>query len=393
MDWMSGLLNNNSKPNEAEKAPEQQPAQDSDWGAKFTNFFSGPANTATPNAIPQGEQQPQVQQPANNNNNQASSPSLSDQFSNWTSNLFTPSAQPAKPVEDFSYVKHLGVIPETCEPAKVTQYVRQPLQNQVFPDEWEAFCRLKETEEAKQFSDEFLMACLFTKKLDVSRVQAMLQKNLTWRKENGFMEIPAWSALNKELFLSGFAMKIPGARTRRGEGIVYITMRHLIPKNHAPFIEHAIKWVVWHGMRASLWENCDYFRNGVVVVADLSDMGWDNLDLENATKMGSSFIDNFPMRLSKIILVRPPWLISTVLEAFRLFMKKKLMDRIVNIEENEKLFEYIDAANLHVSLGGALEYNIPQWFDFIEAQYKEDEAANNASSQQQQVTESTGEAK
>jgi hypothetical protein len=384
MDWMSGLQNNTPKTEEASK-PAEQPG-DSDWGAKFTNFFSGPSSnppTTATTTIPQStEKPPQEQQAASNNNSssnvQSASPSLSDQFSNWTTNLFTPSQpSPKPPVADFSYVKHLGVIPETCLPAVVTQYVRQSMPNQVFPDEWEAFGRLKETEEAKHFCEEFLLACLFTKKLDVPRVQLMLQKNLAWRKENGFVEVPSWASLNKELFLSGFAMKIPGARTRRGEGVVYITMRHLIPKNHAPFIEHAIRWVVWHGMRASLWENCDYFRNGIVVVADLSDMGWDNLDLENATKMGSSFIDNFPMRLAKIILLRPPWLISTVLEAFRLFMKKKLMDRIINIEENEKLFEHIDAANLHVSFGGTLEYNIPQWFEFIESQYKEDEAAGH----------------
>jgi len=117
----------------------------------------------------------------------------------------------------------------------------------------------------------------------------------------------------------------------------------------------------------------DYFRNGVVVVADLTDMGWDNLDLENATKMGSSFIDNFPMRLSKIILIRPPWLISTVLDAFRLFMKKKLMDRIVAFEDEHQLLELVEAHNLHTSYGGALEYTIPDYFKFIEEQLKEDE--------------------
>lgn len=275
-------------------------------------------------------------------------------------------------------MKNFGKIPETCAKAEPKVYTRQDLRNQVFDEEWEAFEQLRKTDVAQHFSPEFLMACLFSKKLDVPRVETLLKKNLQWRSENSYLEIPKWDSLNKELFLSNFAMKIPGTRTKNGEGIVYITMKNLIPKNHPPFIEHAIRWVVWHGMEASLWENMDYFRNGVVVIADLTDMGWDNLDLENATKMGSSFIDNFPMRLSKIILIRPPWIISTILDAFSLFMKKKLMERIMHIEDPNVILEYVEPEQLHTSFGGTLEYSIPDWFQFIEEQHvKNQEIANN----------------
>jgi hypothetical protein len=384
MDWMSGILGVKDASTEnkvVEPTTQQQPEgpsvgdQFSAWGSSvstsFTGLFSSQPSTQT---TTETKEEVPVDQ----------GPSFSESFNTWTSNvsnsvqgIFTPSATPTKE-EDFSYVKHLGEIPETCQPPVLKNYVRQNLTNQVFPDELEAFNRLKQTDISNQFSDNFLMACLFSKKLDVPRVEILLKNNLQWRTENNYIDVPSWDSLQKELFLSGFAMKIPGARTKRGEGIVYITMRHLIPKNHPPFIEHAIKWVVWHGMKASLWENMDYFRNGIVVVADLTDMGWDNLDLENATKMGSSFIDNFPMRLSKIILVRPPWLISTVLDAFSFFMKKKIMDRIVSFEENDKLLEFIDAENLHESLGGNLKYTIPDWFEFIENQYKEDNIIEEA---------------
>jgi len=172
--------------------------------------------------------------------------------------------------------------------------------------------------------------------------------------------------------LANFQLKVPGARSKQGEGIIYITMRNLVPASHPPFMEHARRWVVWHGMKASLWDGVDYFRNGVIVIADLKDMGWENMDMEMQTKMGSSFIDNFPMRVSKIFLLNAPWIITAVLDGFRLFMKKKIMDRISVLEDTATLREFIEPNNLHVNYGGELKYTIPEWFSYIESEYEKD---------------------
>eukprot|EP01126_Amoeba_proteus_P028282 TRINITY_DN2791_c0_g2_i11.p1 TRINITY_DN2791_c0_g2~~TRINITY_DN2791_c0_g2_i11.p1 ORF type:complete len:194 (+),score=29.55 TRINITY_DN2791_c0_g2_i11:78-659(+) len=132
--------------------------------------------------------------------------------------IMTKTTSPEEDRETFTHVKHFGEIPGSSLKPIPTKYVTQNLRDELFDDEWSAFLRLKSLPCSEGFSDRFLMACLFSRKLDVQRTETMLLSNRRWREENGFSVIPEWESLDKNRLVEGrFILKIPGTRARNGE--------------------------------------------------------------------------------------------------------------------------------------------------------------------------------
>jgi hypothetical protein len=71
-----------------------------------------------------------------------------------------------------------------------TKYIEQNLKDELFEDEWEEFQKLKASDKCEGFSDRFLMACLFARKLDIPRTEEMLAK---------FVDIPVSAHLVLEI--------------------------------------------------------------------------------------------------------------------------------------------------------------------------------------------------
>jgi len=274
---------------------------------------------------------------------------------------------PEEDKEQFAYVKHFGELPPTCLKPVPGKYFEQNLKDELFEDEYSEFLKLKELPIAAEFSDRFLMACLFARKLDLKRTEEMLQKNKAWRDENGYSSLPAWDSLNKKMLEDGkFALKIPGCRGKNGEGIIYVKMGNMVPSAHEDFPENCVKWTVWNGMHGGLWDSMDYFRNGIMMVADLSGMGWDNVDLNVQKRISSALLDNFPMRTCKILIINPPWILNAFLSGMSLFIKKKVMERIYVLEKPEDLLVHIEKDYLLQEYGGDIEYTVSDWFKFLQ---------------------------
>eukprot|EP01126_Amoeba_proteus_P028281 TRINITY_DN2791_c0_g2_i10.p1 TRINITY_DN2791_c0_g2~~TRINITY_DN2791_c0_g2_i10.p1 ORF type:complete len:360 (+),score=56.81 TRINITY_DN2791_c0_g2_i10:78-1157(+) len=283
--------------------------------------------------------------------------------------IMTKTTSPEEDRETFTHVKHFGEIPGSSLKPIPTKYVTQNLRDELFDDEWSAFLRLKSLPCSEGFSDRFLMACLFSRKLDVQRTETMLLSNRRWREENGFSVIPEWESLDKNRLVEGrFILKIPGTRARNGEGIIYIQMGKMFPQKWPGFTETCINWAVWNGMHGGLYEGMDYFRNGMVMIIDMSQVGWNNIDLSLQTKMGSVLLDNFPMRTCKILILNPPWILNTFLSALHLVLKKKLIERIFVMKDNSELLVHVSEENLHENWGGNLHYHIEDWFEFCREQ-------------------------
>jgi len=299
--------------------------------------------------------------------------------SNMWAKYTTPTPEEDK--EQFAYVKHFGELPPTCLKPVPGKYFEQSLKDELFEDEYSEFLKLKESPVAAGFSDRFLMACLFARKLDLKRTEEMLQKNKTWREENGFAELFPWDKLNHKMLEDGkFALKIPGCRGKNGEGIIYVKMGNMVPAAHENFVESCVQWTVWNGMHGGLWDSMDYFRNGIMMVADLSGMGWDNVDVSVQKRISSALLDNFPMRTCKILIINPPWILNPFLGGMSLFIKKKVMERIYVLEKPEELLVHIDKEYLLKEYGGEIEYTVKDWFNFLIEQDSKSQKKDSSSS-------------
>jgi len=69
---------------------------------------------------------------------------------------------------------------------KVGEWTREPLSEQIFPGEWEALTYLKRVcPTTSHYHDEFLFACLFSRKMDIARTIEIVEKN--WKVSSSFL--------------------------------------------------------------------------------------------------------------------------------------------------------------------------------------------------------------
>jgi len=108
----------------------------------------------------------------------------------------------------------------------------------------------------------------------------------------------------------------------------------------------------------------DFHRNGLIFIADLEGFGLKNLDLSIQRKINSALMDNFPLRVRKVLLVNPPLIINTIIAGIRLFMKKKIMDRI-QVIQREEVLEHIEADQLLTNFGGNIDYSAAQFINYM----------------------------
>jgi len=258
-----------------------------------------------------------------------------------------------------------GIVMEIGQTCKI------PLKDQLFPEEWHALQDLKTNYEiCKNFSDEFLMASLFARKLDLVRTHNLLQSNWKWRVENNFVILPKFSEIPKEYYKS--ITFVNGARTKDGSGILYFEVKEM-EINKGPWtMDNLMKWIAWYFMIGMFSEGMDYFRNGVQYIQDLQGYSWKQFDLDFQKKGGAAMTDHFPARIKGFLILNPPAIFNAFMKIMKTIIKTKLMDR-VEIVTLKELQKYADKDNLRADFGGNIAHGYEETVAFFEEWVKENE--------------------
>jgi hypothetical protein len=280
---------------------------------------------------------------------------------------------------DYETTQTFGRKPEKVE-LFVGKRQRLPLRDQLFDHEWEALCELKgilnkirftfmpnlfitviarHPKICRFYSDEFLCACLFSRKMDIERVNVLLIANWKWRKENKLIKIPTLSEINLEIFHTFFG--IPGARTEDGCGLLYASVNAQHTAGQEPWtVESVTKAATFFNFVGVFLEGMDYVRNGICIAMDLYNFGWAHWDYGFWSGMGGMWTDTFPMLMKRIAIFNPPMILSGLLKLASLFVKKKIMSRIAVLDSSDKeeVLGHLDASESQVSkeFGGKIEY-------------------------------------
>jgi len=109
------------------------------------------------------------------------------------------------------------------------------LDDQLFDHEKEALQEAKGWEVSENFSDQFIVSCLFARKFDMRRVENMLDDALQYRNSLGMIEWPTYDSIEKILLFNQSYYSVPGARAKDGCGIIYMTMKKMVTKNDVDF--------------------------------------------------------------------------------------------------------------------------------------------------------------
>lgn len=258
--------------------------------------------------------------------------------------------------EDFDSKAITGIPKAIKDKVVVGSFVDIPLRDQLFDPEWELLQKFKSNnaELCSNYSDEFVMACLFSRRLNPDRALQLLQNNLKWRKEKGLMNIPKLS----EIPIEGLApfFSCPGSRSKAGNNISYMLMSKMIPGQEPFTIPTMCKIMAWYNFVGILYDGMDGHRHGVYLVGDMSSIGWKNFDVDYNKAFSNLWQDVFPGRPKKILVVNPPLIFSAIFKVMSTFMKKKIADRfqVVDVKDVPK---YIEKNNLISSFGGSLDWD------------------------------------
>jgi len=227
--------------------------------------------------------------------------------------------------------------PETAH-VEILKFSTLPVEDEVFHHEIEALKILKQNKIAKFFNDRFLMGCLFSRKMDIARTIKMLKSNLKWRLSNGYEKIPRWDEIDKNVLKANFALTIPGARSKDGNSILYCKLGRMVPSELGKnYLKTIIEFIIWNNSIGTFLDGLDYHRNGLIFIADLQGVGWKNIDISLQRKVNSAMMDNFPLRISKVLIMNPPSIINAVISCARVFVKKKLWTGFKSFKKNNYL--------------------------------------------------------
>mmetsp|Transcript_41114 Transcript_41114/g.97544 ORF Transcript_41114/g.97544 Transcript_41114/m.97544 type:complete len:259 (+) Transcript_41114:55-831(+) len=108
-------------------------------------------------------------------------------------------------------------------------------------------------------------------------------------------------------------------------------------------------------------------RRGMVLTLWCQDMGVGNLSLSLEQKVSALYQDAMPIKIKQVIVVDPPGIFGILKGIASLFLKKKLMDRVL-LTEKDKLTNIFPPSSVSARLGGA---NTEEFFTWHERQWNQ----------------------
>ena len=91
----------------------------------------------------------------------------------------------------------------------------------------------------------------------------------------------------------------------------------------------------------------------------MSTFGWKNFDSELEKKFAGMYQDCYPFKFKLMLMVNPPWYLSTMIAIVKVFIKKKLADRLKSVRTEKAkgdklLYNHVERHQIPPALGGTL---------------------------------------
>ncbi|PRP79558.1 protein tyrosine phosphatase, non-receptor type 9 [Planoprotostelium fungivorum] len=162
-----------------------------------------------------------------------------------------------------------------------------------------------------------------------------------------------------EAFLaSGAVMSAPCARDKEGRKIIIVTPS-LITSETDTLVARA-KALLY--ITENEIDSVQSQRNGFSIIIDLRDASPTHFNRPSLKVILSVFEDAFPARFKQLYAVNAPWWLDIVYRVAKLFIKPKLRDRIVKVNQ-EELHNLVEPSQLPSSLGGTSSFDQKEWIE------------------------------
>jgi len=106
----------------------------------------------------------------------------------------------------------------------------------------------------------------------------------------------------------------------------------------------------------------DWARSGVVFVQSNRGVGWSNFSLEMEKRLAPIYQESYPLRFKRVHMVDNGPLVATFISLCKLFLSKKLQERIIACSSESLITQHgFNAALLPPLLGGTFPGSMEEW--------------------------------
>eukprot|EP01134_Creolimax_fragrantissima_P003511 CFRG3511T1 len=155
---------------------------------------------------------------------------------------------------------------------------------------------------------------------------------------------------------------LPGGVNKDGTALLCMVYKDCIPSEldaHGAKGKECLVIGLLHYMQLSVCD-LDQAREGVSFVTDCKDFGWKNFSLEMEEELAFLYQDGAPIRIRSMLMLDGPFLMRVILNLCKVFLKKKLRDRIM-LCERKNLSAHVDSDQLPTEIGGSYQTTIDDW--------------------------------
>jgi len=217
---------------------------------------------------------------------------------------------------------------------------------------------LKEHPITQGLDDRYLMIFLFGRKLNLTRTIELLTLNRKFLEEHDYVNRQLKvEDLNQELIQTMYSFTVPGCRDLQGHYVGYIIPARVFLKRYT--VKEQLDVFMFHWGRFLL-EPLDGHRKGFIFVEDLANMSLSNFDSKNGAELNKAVQNHFPIRIAGILILNPGAIIKVLLKIAKLFVKKKILQRVSTITLND-LDKYIEKSQLLDLFGGSVHYDFEEF--------------------------------
>jgi len=121
------------------------------------------------------------------------------------------------------------------------------------------------------------------------------------------------------------------------------------------------KWLAWLYFVGIFHDGVDYLRNGVTMIEDLTGYGWKHFDVDFQKQMSAMWVDTFPLRVKRILVLNPPMIFGAIIKICKTFMKVKMLERLEVVEKQKDLKKWVDDDKLPTFFSGTSTFDHAQW--------------------------------
>lgn len=196
---------------------------------------------------------------------------------------------------------------------------------------------------------------------DMETAKERLSNYLVWRREL-FGDLSDHSLESDEMIgemLNTCFLQTLMPPTGNGPVILYGQGKRHNSSKYTPM--HVVK--VWHYMiMCALKRDIEIAKHGFIVISNLSDVGYGNMDRGIGKLLRPATKNVMPMRIVYAVLFNPSFIVHSGVSLMVLFLSSKMQGRIKSFSD-QSLFQSdlkIDSSRLPVQLGGTCEIKTPE---------------------------------